>query len=459
MRRRGALRALGLVVAACSGPGAGDAPVSEAPSASAPAPQADGWRSLIAANEARMEALLDASPGWKALFDQRPFEAADAFRAGAQAGPVGAAHRIGLARALLAAADALEQAADVLTLAQRPLVAQLAAATPPVPGAVEWRTYLEASPGAPASAPVSSGPAPYAAPTTHLQPPGVPGQAQAEERTPVYDPGPARSQARALRLEAVAAVCPPSPDTAAKLACGLARAAAGETTSAQAVLREALAAPDWTPETLLPLLVFDWLDTPAELRALVDGLVSAGAAPSRASDAEAAAWRAGCRLAPAGRDCAAGVTLSALDASLRAGRRASTDALETLPADARALMRTLDAVETRTRGRAASDARVLLAAGRPVDAFALCTSGGAPAGAEAAGRGEAGVPVNLAAHAALARAALETDNAQLAFQSCGELAPQAPAWAAAREAVRLFGLSLVARGGGSAGAVGGAKPE
>jgi hypothetical protein len=454
--RRWAARGLALVVAACSGPGAGDSPGAGAPSTQAPPLLADGWRAWVSGDETRLDALLDASPGWKALFAQRPFEAATAFRDGAKGGQMSAADRVGRTRALLAAADALEQAADVLTLAQRPLVAQLAAATPPVPGAAAWRDYLEAGPGA--TAPVSAGPAPYAGPTTHLQPPPVPDQAEADERTPIYDPGPARAEAQALRLEAVATACPTPADTASKLACGLARAATGDAAGAGASLREALAAPDWTPAALLPVLVFDWLDTPAELRALAGGVAATGDAPSAATPpVEAAAWRAGCRLAPAGRDCAAGLTLASVDAALRAERRTSSEAIEARPPEARALLRTLDAVEARARGWAASDARVLLAAGRPVDAFALCTSGGAPAGAEAPGRDA--VPVLLAVHAALARAAVETENAQLAFQSSGELAPQSPAWAAARDAVRLFGLGLVARSGGRAGAVGGAKPE
>jgi len=271
----------------------------------------------------------------------------------------------------------------------------------------------------------------------------------------VIDPLPALSLARVLRLEARAAVCEgPAESAAFAFACGLAEAGLGRSEAARSAFARALAQSVWSAEAFFPQLVFAAEDTPAELRRVAEAATDGSAAPAATFDpAEQAAWRRGCLLRVPATACDAGFDRAAEERHLDALRRARTTFVEQQPEGPRALLRDLDLPEAGSRARAVAGANLFARSGRMVEAFALSTAGGSP---RMVSEGPARPP-QLGALATLAFAAVATDNAQLAFDACGALAAHHTAWAGARDAVRLFGLSLLARG--TTGAVGGAKPE
>jgi hypothetical protein len=477
-------------------------------------PSPDGWRARVAADAAPLESLLDTSPGWAALHGERPFEAALQFRAALSTAPPPAPDavvRLGAARAFGAAAESLERAADVLTLAQSRLLGPSSA-----PGeAAEWVEFLSESATPPAALPAAppmafrraalallrapaspaveamAGPpcdvegdesealrrrltacalagrvdraldaavrVAFEAPATQLPPPPSAGDAGPGPPTPMVDPLPARALARVLRLEARAAVCTVAAETAAPFAfaCGVAEAGLGRFEASKAAFGRALAHAVWAPEAFLPLLAFGGEDTVGELRQVAEAVAAAGPAPlpAGADPASHAAWRRGCLLRERPTACEAGLDRAAEERHLDAVRRGLDAWVERQAEGPRSLLRDLDLAESKSRARAALGARVFLRSGAVVEAFALSTAGGPPRMvAEGPTR-----PVQAEALSTLAVAAVATDNAQLAFDACGALAAQHPAWTGARDAVRLFGLSLLARG--ASGAVGGAKPE
>jgi hypothetical protein len=479
------------------------------------APPADGWRARVAANASPLEALLDTSPGWAALQAERPFEAATQFRGSLTAGAApDAPVRLGAARAFTAAAESLERAADVLLLAQGRMLGGAAGGgeaadwhaflTTPDAGARETsKTPLPATPlmafrraalaalRSPATPDAEAAAAPlceaegedtdalrrrlvacalagrsdralavadrlsFEAPAVQLAPPPPSGDAGLAPPTPLVDPLPALALARILRTEARAAVCSDAAGAAPfAFACAQAESGLGRTDAARTAITRALAEANWSPEAFFPLLVFGNEDTPAELRRTAESALDTGRAPPPASDPDTqSAWRRGCLMRPPAIPCDADFDRAAEERHLDGVRRALAAWVEQQPEAARALLRDLDVAEARGRARAHLGATVFLKAGKVVEAFALSTAGGPPRmTAEGPAR-----PPQTAALATLALAAVATDNAQLAFDACGSLAGHHPAWAGARDAVRLFGLSLLARG--ATGAVGGAKPE
>ncbi len=498
----------------------GGADVSSPPSAPAPAadapaaPPVDGWRARLAAASAPLEALLDTSPGWAALQGERPFEAALQFRAALATRPAPeAVVRLGAARAFTAAAESLERAADVLRLAQgrmlggatgqseaadwhalltTPPDAAIGATLPATPPMAFRRAALAAlqSPDTPAVQTIAgplceaeagsdttealrhhlaacalagridraladAGRLAFEAPAVQLTPPMPAGDATVAPPTPIIDPLPALSLARVLRHEARAAVCDgPADSPVFAFACGLAEVGLGRTDAARSAFGRALAPPAWSAEAFFPLLVFAAEDTPAELRRVAGAATDASTAPAPTFDPAAqAAWRRGCLLRAPATACDTGFDRAAEERHLDALRRARTAWVEQQPEEPRALLRDLDMPEAGSRARALAGANLFVRSGRMVEAFALSTAGGPP---RVISEGPARPPQALAL-ATLALAAVATDNAQLAFDACGALAAHHPAWAGARDAVRLFGLSLLARG--TTGAVGGAKPE